>query len=95
MDKSRNARQGHMGSYEGSGAMRGNEKGEASDKATPNINRQPGSYPKSVSRSREIFADQLGLLLLRLQGPLSRRQSKTGWQVFEALLSARYAGDMQ
>lgn len=68
--------------------MLGNEKGDASDKATPENMLQSGAYQKSASESTAEL--QLGTLLLALQGPMTRGQRATGWQVFEALLSARY-----
>jgi len=70
--------------------MLGNEKGDASDKAAPKNTLQSGAYQKSAPESTDRL--QVGTLLLALQGPMTRGQRATGWQVFEALLSGRYAG---
>ena len=69
--------------------MLGNEKGDASDKAAPKNTLRSGAYQKSARESTDRL--QLGLLLLALQGPMNRGQRATGWEVFEVLLSARYA----
>jgi hypothetical protein len=45
--------------------------------------------------SRAELNEQIGLLLWRLQGTLSRRERREGYKRLEVLLSRKYAGAMQ
>lgn len=72
------------------GAMLSRKKRDASDKAALKDVSQRVSYKHLPRTSSGILKEQLSTLLLALQGPMTRGQRATGWQVFEALLSARY-----
>lgn len=52
-------------------------------------------YNDSPSRSSGNLKEQVGLLLWHLQGPLTYREHKKGWSLFEVLLSARYGRGSQ
>jgi len=56
--------------------------------AAPKNTEQDESYQSCESAS--ILKFQVGTLLLALQGPMSRNQRKSGYRLFEILLSARY-----
>ena len=45
------------------------------------------TYPKPAPLSRSNLKENLGLLLCHLQSPLTQKQRKMGWQLFEVLLS--------
>ncbi|MCK4294286.1 MAG: hypothetical protein KAY65_13900 [Planctomycetes bacterium] len=48
------------------------------------------TYQKSGPKASSILKDQVGLLLWHLHSPLTYREHKKGWSLFEVLLSARY-----
>jgi hypothetical protein len=60
--------------------------------AAPKIVPQRESYRGFARRSRGNLKDQVGLLLLRLQGPMKQRQRVLGWSLFEVLLAHYLAG---
>ncbi len=43
-------------------------------------------YPTPAPLSRSNLKENIGLLLFHLQNPLTQRQRKMGWQLFEVLL---------
>ena len=45
--------------------------------------------------SSDELNEHIGLLLWQLQGPMSRRERREGYQRLEALLWRKYAGGMQ
>ena len=56
----------------------------SAEATAPKYNRLSQSYQDSASTSREKL--QIGTLLLALQRPLSHKQQKICWVLFEALL---------
>lgn len=53
---------------------------------------QSRTYPKPAQLSRGNLKENIGLLLLHLQNPLTQKQFRMGWQLFEVLLT-QYASE--
>ena len=51
-----------------------------------------GTYSKPAQLSRSNLKENLGLLLCHLQSPLTQKQRRVGWQLFEVLLT-QYASE--
>ena len=45
---------------------------------------------RPTARSSENLQEQLGLLLYHLQNPLTQRQCRMGWQLFEVVVRQYY-----
>ena len=59
--------------------------------AAPKTTEQRGAYQKPVRASSVDLKESVGLLLLGLQGPLSRQQRNAGYRLLRILLAARYS----
>ena len=63
-----------------------------STKATAHDSNQLSKlYRNCAPKANQNLKDQLGLLLWRLQSPLTQRQRRLGWQLCEVLLVQYFA----
>ena len=67
------------------------EKERAAARTTaPIIEQHNGSYRKPAPLSKTNLKENLGLLLYHLQSPLTKKQRRMSWQLFEVVLRQYY-----